>query len=435
LEIIGQVKAKLTSEQTRQQYRVKDQDWSRQRKLSFHRVATLILRGHKLSQQNALNRLFRELGEVDQVATPSAYTQARHKLKPELFVELNRLIVSHYYRLYDEQQGVHRWHGRRLIGVDGSYLNLPDTAELRAAYSVQRCQHEESARVQALASIAYDLLNDVAISAGLSAKQAEKNFLFTTHLQGTAPGDVFVLDRGYADYAVMAFLLGNQRDFVIRFPRNGFKQVDQFWESDKQEQVVELQPNHRQRANVEKYSLAESIRVRLVKVELESGEIEVLGTSLLEKETYKVDELKQVYGWRWEEETWLGRVKNIFELERFSGQSKLVIEQDYYGVVFLTSLESILSKSDEVHIRAESRERGRKHQAQVNHAVSYLTLVDYAVALLLDEKQSVEQTLAELHRLFRTNPTCGKRGRKYPRKKRSTSHRLWFHKYKKRSLS
>jgi len=435
LEIITQIKAKLTAPQTRQQYRVKDQDWTRQRKLPFQRVATLILRGHKLSQQNALNRLFRELGEVEQVATASAYTQARHKLKPELFIELNRLVVSHYYRLYDEQQGVRRWHGRRLIGVDGSYLNLPDTAELRAAYSVQRCQYEDSARVQALASMAYDLLNDVAISAGLSAKQAEKNFLFTTHLQGTQPGDVFVLDRGYADYAVMAFLLGNQRDFVIRFPRNGFKQVDQFWESDQQEQVVELQPSFRQRTYVEEFSLAESIEVRLVKVELETGEVEVLGTSLRERETYERDELKQVYGWRWQEETWLGRVKNIFDLERFSGQSKLVIEQDYYGVVFLTSLESILSKSDEAQIEAESEERRRKHKAQVNHAVSYLALVDYAVALLLDESRSVEETLAELHRLFRTNLTCGKRGRKYPRKKRSTSYRLWFHKYKKRSLS
>lgn len=172
-----------------------------------------------------------------------------------------------------------------------------------------------------------------------------------------------------------------------------------------------------------------------MKVELESGEIEVLGTSLLESERYGRDELKQVYGWRWEEETWLGRVKNIFELERFSGQSQLVIEQDYYGVVFLTSLESILSKSDEAQIKAESEARGRKHQAQVNHAVSYLALVDHAVALLLDESRGIEQTLNELHRLFRTNLTCGKRGRKFPRKKRSTSHRLWFHKYKKRSLS
>jgi len=435
LEIIAQVKAKLTAAQTRRQYRVKDQDWTRQRKLPFQRVATLILRGHKLSQQNALNRLFRELGEVEQVATASAYTQARHKLKPELFIELNQLVVSHYYRLYDEQHGLRRWHGRRLIGVDGSYLNLPDTAELRAAYSVQRCQYEESARVQALASIAYDLLNDVAISAGLSAKQAEKNFLFETHLPGTEPGDVFVLDRGYADYAVMAFLLGNQRDFVIRFPRGGFKQVDQFWESDEQEQVVELQPSYRQRPYVKEFSLSESVQVRLVKIQLESGEVEVLGTSLREKETYKLDELKQVYGWRWEEETWLGRVKNIFDVERFSGQSKLMIEQDYYGVVFLTSLESILSKSDEAQIKADSKERKRKHQAQVNHSVSYLALVDYAVALLLDEGRGVEQTLAELHRLFRTNLTCGKRGRKFPRKKRSTSHRLWFHKYKKRSLS
>jgi hypothetical protein len=78
--------------------------------------------------------LFRELGEVGEVVTESAYRQARQKLKPELFVELNGLVVSDFYRLYEADGGVHRWHGHRLCGVDGSYLNLPDTEKLRAAF-------------------------------------------------------------------------------------------------------------------------------------------------------------------------------------------------------------------------------------------------------------------------------------------------------------
>jgi hypothetical protein len=107
---------------------------------------------------------------------------------------------------------------------------------------------------------------------------------------------VFVLDRGYADYAVMAFLVCNRREFVIRFPRNGFKQVDQFWASDEKEQIVQLQVSARQQAIVQEQSLAQSLQVRLVKVELEDGEIEVLGTSLLDREAYPREELKQVYG-------------------------------------------------------------------------------------------------------------------------------------------
>jgi hypothetical protein len=125
-------------------------------------VATSILRGHKLSGQNAVNSLFRELGEVTEVVTESAYRQARQKLKPELFIDLNEMVVSNYYRLYEADGGVRRWKGRRLCGVDGSYLNLPDTEELRAGFSLQKCQYGRGERAQALSSICYDLLNDVA---------------------------------------------------------------------------------------------------------------------------------------------------------------------------------------------------------------------------------------------------------------------------------
>ena len=77
-------------------------------------MAALILSGHKLSQQTAVNRLFQELGEVEAVATGSAYSQARQKLKPELFRDLNAMIVGSFYRLYDEAHGLKLWRGLRL---------------------------------------------------------------------------------------------------------------------------------------------------------------------------------------------------------------------------------------------------------------------------------------------------------------------------------
>jgi hypothetical protein len=34
-----------------------------------------------------------------------------------------------------------RWHGQRVLGVEGSYLNLPDTEETRREFSVQTHQY------------------------------------------------------------------------------------------------------------------------------------------------------------------------------------------------------------------------------------------------------------------------------------------------------
>lgn len=118
-----------------------------------------MLSGKKLSLQNALNKFFRAMGKVLQVPTASAYCQAKQKVKAEVFDLLTRSVSQDFYRLYDLEGAVERWHGHRLVGSDGSYLNLPDTPELREAFSVHRNQHQgkDSEQVQGLGMVLFDL--------------------------------------------------------------------------------------------------------------------------------------------------------------------------------------------------------------------------------------------------------------------------------------
>jgi len=103
-------------------------------------VVSLILKRNKRALQQALNRVFQALGRVTAVPTASAYSQARHKLQPALFQHLNDLVLEGFYRLYSQDGGVRQWHGRRVVGVDGSVFNVPDTAETRQCYSLQTNQ-------------------------------------------------------------------------------------------------------------------------------------------------------------------------------------------------------------------------------------------------------------------------------------------------------
>ncbi len=304
---MGRVQTALHASRTLERYRVSAKDFTRRRKLPFERVATLILRGHKLSGQTALNKVFRALDEVDSVPTPSAYSQARLKLKPELFLHLNELVCDSFYELYEAEGFVRRWKGRRVVGVDGSCLNLPDTPETRKHFSVHTNQSEVG-RVQGLASVAYDVLNGIGLSIAIDKKRAEKDFVFEQHLDKTRPSDVVVLDRVYADFAVMAFLAKHDREFVIRCPRAGFSKVVAFWESDDVEALVELQMPASQRGYAKTYDLPTCVRVRLVKVELETGEVEVLATSLVDASEATREELKELYGLRWGVETYLDRI-------------------------------------------------------------------------------------------------------------------------------
>jgi hypothetical protein len=216
-----------------------------------------------------------------------------------------------------------------VVGVDGSGFNVPDTKEPRHGSSGQTKQPAAGGRGQALGSVCYDLLNHVALSAGVGKKQAEKPFIFIRPLSATDVGDVVVLDRGYTDYGVMAFLAAHRREFVIRWSRHSFRAVEPVWTSAALEQGGTLSRPRAQRRFVAAQGLATSRQVRLLKVEVPTGHLEVLATSLLDATEYPPADLKTVYGWRWGVEPYYARLKNLFEVERFRGRSVLSIEQDF----------------------------------------------------------------------------------------------------------
>jgi hypothetical protein len=433
--VIRRVKRELRSAAVRERFRVQATDFTRERVLTWPVVIILMLRGQKVALQNAVNKFFSAVGEVWRVVTASAYRQARQKVQPEVFVHLNAVACEEYYARYGADGEVGLWHGQRVLGVDGSYLNLPDTEETRREFSVQTNQHVGGEQVQALASVLYDLRNDLGLSAALGPKQAEKNLLFGTHLAATEAEDVLVCDRAYADYSVLATLVARQCHFVIRFPHQSFTAVNAFWAAPAQERVVTLEVTSKARAYVAEHDLPTTLRVRLVKVVLSSGEVEVLGTDLLDAQTYPAAEFKTVYGWRWQHETYHDRIKNIFEIERFSGKSVQAIKQDFYGVIFLATLESILSKPAQAVLTRQGAARECRYAPQVNRAVSYVTVLEHIVQLLSDPRRSPASTLAAVERLLLTTPTRQRPSRQVKRRKRSAAHRLRFAKYGKRVLA
>ena len=415
-----------------EEYRTKTKYFNRERLLTFVPLVVLMLRGHKLALQNALNKTFKEMGKMDRLPTAGAYSQARRKVKAEVFSYLNEVVCADYYRLGGTEAGVKLWHGRRLVGYDGTDLNLPDTAAMRAAYSVQRNQH--TSYVQAEAGVLYDLLNHMGLGAALGAVGSEQALLQEKLWERTQAGDVLVLDRNFRDYALYARAVQSGRDVIARCARNGLSAVQAFWASDDVEQEVELTMSQSatSQRQVRAQGLPTTLRVRLLKYILPTGESEVLLTTLLDSTAFPREDIYQVYGWRWRQETYFGRIKSIFEVERFSGKSPEVIQQDFFGVIFLATLESILTHQPQEELRQRDEQRASQTPSLVNRAISYVALVDRAVALLADLQANTQDVLRELHALFLTNPTHHRPGRSTPRKILKHSRRLRYHQYGKR---
>ncbi len=415
-------------------FRTADTDFTRVRKLPFWRVTVLILRGWKTSVQNRINKFFDNLCLLENIPTASAFCQAREKIKPEFFKVLNENVVRFFYENYEKEGLVRKWKGRLLWAVDGSRINIPDTSETREKYSVYANKYNVEGVVLAQTSSLCDVLNEICINSKIDRIKSEKSFIFSEHIGHYFKSAIVIYDRLYADYSVATSHIKAGIDFVIRCPIGStFKKVEEFSKSDLIDEIVSLKVTPKQKKFVEENGLPKEVTVRLVKVRLENGEIEVLMTSLMDKEEYKAEDFKWLYNKRWGIETYFDRLKNKLEVERFSSEKLIGIEQDFYGVVFLSTLESVLSKDDEKDITEESREKQLKYEYKINKSISYSALVDHIVDLLLNLKKSPEEVVDDLIKLFRTGRTPMRPGRKFKRKSLTATQQLRYHKYVKRT--
>src|SRR3954447_10035905 len=310
VQLIARLRTELFAEKTVTDFRVKAGHFSRRPILTLQLVVILILRGHQMSQQNALNRVFRQLDLLDELPTGAAYCQARQKLRPELFIHLNKVTVEEFTRLSEEDGTLQNWHERRMLGADGTRLNMPDTQALREAFTVITNGQEKKSgceRVQGFGMLLYDLLHDVAVGAHLGPIAGEPEVLIRELWPYTREGDVIALDRAYVSYGLIALAVEKGRDLIIRC-RGGqsFKAVDEFRESNETQRFVTLNcpTKDKTRRFVRREGLRQSIRVRLLRFELASGETEILMTTLCDSEEYPGEEIYEAYGWRWREESY-----------------------------------------------------------------------------------------------------------------------------------
>jgi len=414
---------------------MKERDFVRDRKLPFWHVIVLILSDWKSSIQNRINNFFERLGKLDEVPTSSAYSQARDKLKPEIFKFLSDESVKFFYEEYEKEGYVKRWNGSLVWAVDCTRINLPDSKEMRKRYSIQSNQHNTEGVCQGLASCLYDVLNEISINSCLDKQKSEKLFIFEDHKDYYSKEAIVLYDRGYVDYSVIAYHIKAGIDFIIRGKRGKtFKEVENFVKSSNTDALVTLSAPKRQKALIALEDLPEEVTIRLVKVILDNGEEEILLTSLREKTIYKTEDFKEVYNKRWGLETYFDRIKNQLDIECFSSGKVHNVQQDFYGIIFLSIVESMLVKRENKEIAEDCLRKGRKYPYKLNKSVSYRAILDHVFELFSDVNTSGEELLDKMNKLFKTGLTPVRKGRNFERKRTTPSKKFRFYKYSKRYI-
>lgn len=175
-------------------HRASPQAFTRVRALPFALVVALVMRKGVKSLQNWVNEAVGAVGGSP--VSASAFSKARYRLKHTAFIELNRKAVLE--TLYGDGE-YRRYRGWRLLGIDGSKVQLPDSATVREAFGTIAFSNGKNDAVAgerpcAMASVIYDLCNNVALDASLAHATAYEVDLAVAHLAYADPGDLVLAD-------------------------------------------------------------------------------------------------------------------------------------------------------------------------------------------------------------------------------------------------
>jgi hypothetical protein len=413
----------INDDDFRSRHRTDDRYFTRCRKLTFVIVILLLLRKSMKSIQCAVNELFMALG-IESV-TAAAFSQARRRIRHTAFIELNeRAVVKVLYRDGDYLC----YKGFRVLAIDGSKIRLPETEEInkefgQIVYTNGRNDEIKGCHTYAQGSVLYDVLNHVAIDALLGKATDYEVDLAIEHLKKTQNGDLIIADRGYASYFFLARLSQAGRDFVVRCSSGSFKAATAMLagEGAASQPVTLIAPQTKK--ELKELGLPKQLAVRFVRVLLDTGDYEVLVTSLLDEVEYPVSDFKELYWLRWGVESFYGVVKTRLQLENFTGRTVESIKQDFYATIYITGLESILTDQAEERLS----QKNTKHAYHVNKAVSFNAIKNQVIDLLYHESD-LDLLLETLTKLFLKNPSCTRKNREVPRRKSSDRVLLNHHK-------
>jgi len=419
-----------------ERHKRRPQDFTRRRQMHFVRGVVFLLQKTVRSMQLHLHQFFESLEQPGQSVTASAWSQARLKLHHTVFIELNqRAILERVYQAGSSFE-VKKWRGHRVLAIDSSLLHLPNTESVGKEFGWVACQNQEGRcgrYAQGRLSVLTDVLNRLALDTLLVGWEVSERALALEHFSALSPEDITLLDRGFASYELFARFIAHQRYFVCRCARSSFGEVNRLFAQNQagRSVILELRPPNGTVGQIREAALAERITVRLVTVRLSTGELEVLATNLMEERLYEPAALGELYHYRWGIETYYGLLKSRLDLENFTGHSVQAVRQDVYATLFLSNLESVLTRPAQGELTKASAQR--QHAAQVNRAVSFHALKLHIIELLLSQEPP-QQVVQKLQSLFVGTPVAVRPSRTVPRRKLSAWRSYWFQRHIRKSV-
>ncbi|MBV2205745.1 MAG: IS4 family transposase [Pseudomonas sp.] len=395
-------------------HRQQPQDFTRRRQLTFKNLVLFLLNQPHTALQTELDQFYRVLNQASaesQVVTVQAFSKARSKLKPEVFESLNQALQQQIDSLGLRQT----WRGLRILAVDGSTVHLPLEPAMTRFFG-SHCEFPV-----ARLSMLYDVADGQTLHSLIVPSEVGERDCAHLHLDHVPADSLTLFDRGYPGHWLFALFEQQQRHFLMRLPCGYNGQVKQFLQSGQVEDTLFFAASHPEarlfctEAGVDPAAL---VKLRLLRVELASGESEVLVTSLLDRQAFPVAVFADLYHRRWGIETDYRRLKQTLCLDNFSGRSMVAVKQDFHAGQLLKNLALLMHHLLQPVI--EQRHKDRKLRWKVNFTQGVSRLKNTLVELLV---RPCVQGLANVLELMANSLSAVRPGRSFPRQRKRLASR------------
>ena len=296
--------------------------------------------------------------------------------------------------------------------MNGSQVKLPNTPQTREEFNVGLRALKETKTPKARISVMSDAKNEFIIDSEISDLDIGESVLAFKHIEKAdeimdLSKSIVMFDRNYVSTELIVQLLMKKSYFIFRLKSDTYIKERNLMKTDDEWININLNRNRtksiKHEETKEKAEELRSLNLRAVNILLKNGEIETLLTNLPE-ELATPDELKDLYGERWQIEKGYDVLKNKLHIENFTGKKRITIEQDFYAEILMYNIliEFKTKCNRELWKNPQNNRYMYEYKVNVNVLAGKLKSSMYEL-FLTPSKEEQQLIISEIHRIAKKN--------------------------------
>ena len=327
-----------------------------------------------------------------------AIGEKRGFINPQVYEDMYKDYIDELYDKFLDELLIK---DHIVLAGDTTVIKVPNVSKTKEEFPV-----DEGKPARARLSMFADVKSGLVFDAKIVEKKNSEVKLAIQHLKNIKNRHhqtkiLVTYDRGYPAFDLIFTHIALNTKFLIRLDDwTLHKEIAQLTSDD---EILRLYLNNKRTKLLtipelrKKFEKERYIDLRVTQVEITTPEGKTYTETLLSNlpmEEFTKQDLKELYNLRWTIETDYDRLKNILEVENFTGQRRIIIEQDIYSKIFLLNLLLTIKKDADQDIQEKRKDKNLKHeyQANLNHLLGVLQTFLHKLLISQTPKERQEIT-------------------------------------------